>query len=490
MKLQAVRGLVLVAALVGCSGTPAVMNRGDSRGAGGAGVGNAGSGGANGGGGPVIVLPTADGGGPAPSNSAPCEKLSCQQTNCQVGACQQKACASGGKTTLKGKVFDPAGKVPLYNVLVYVPNAPLDPIETGPSCDRCDKPVSGKPVAWALTDTKGGFVMDNVPVGTDIPLVIQVGKWRREVTVPKTEACAETVFEDPQVMRLPRKQSEGNIPKIALATGMADRLECLLRKMGIDDSEFTTETGNGRINFFAGRGGSPSFAPTHNGGATFTPATMFWNDPAAYDRYDLVILSCEGNQYIQDKPLTAREALVAYANKGGRVFASHWHNVWLEDGPAPWSEVATFSGRNVSLPDPYATNVDTSFPKGAALAEWLVNVGASMTSGQLELREAKRTVEAINPMYTRRWIYNASMMPSPVQYFTFNTPAGAEMGKECGRTVFTDIHVSAGDQGGAPFPTGCVTTDLSPQEKALEFMLFDLSSCLQPDDKPQPPVIP
>lgn len=48
--------------------------------------------------------------------------------------------------------------------------------------------------------------------------------------------------------------------------------------------------------------------------------------------------------------------------------------------------------------------------------------------------------------------------------------------------LIADLHVSAGagtasDKPAMPFPLGRVTTDLSPQ-KSLEFMLFDIASCV------------
>ena len=82
--------------------------------------------------------------------------------------------------------------------------------------------------------------------------------------------------------------------------------------------------------------------------------------------------------------------------------------------------------------------------------------------------------------------------PSLVEYYSFNTPVfpgGVPDGSvQCGKVVFSDLHVASGNNPGGTFPGNCVQMGgLTAQEKALEFLLFDLSSCIQNDTKPPPP---
>jgi hypothetical protein len=426
------------------------------------------------------------GGAGGSAQTGVCVNLQCQQDNCTRGACTQTTpCPNGAKTTVSGIVYDPAGKTPLYNVVVYVPNAPLAEIATGASCDTCSSPYSGRPITAALTDANGRFSVEHMPIGDNIPLVIQIGKWRRAVTIPSVAACADTPVAA-SLTHLPRNRSEGHIPKIAIANGGSDALNCLLRKIGVDTGEFTPESGAGRVNQYAGLN-----APATNAdGSSVTSTSTLWGSAASMKAYDIMLMSCEGNDNSGAGAASTgmRQAVKDFADAGGRVFGSHWHNAWVFDGPAPWPTVAKHSSGAHGFDADITVTIETNFPKGKAFADWMLNVGGSTTLGQMVIHGGEHSVDATNAG-AQRWIYgqDASKNTPMVQYFSFNTPVEVAPEQQCGRVVMSDLHVSAGtpsDSGKQPFPNGCVTTELTPQEKALEFMLFDLSSCVMPDDKP------
>src|SRR5262249_4003150 len=163
-------------------------------------------------------------------------------TPCTNLCLKQTTCPAGGTTSVSGTVFAPTNPMrfgtpdPLYNAVVYIPNAAVAPFTTGVSCDRCGANVSGSPLVSVLTGPDGKFKLTNVPAGTNIPLVIQLARWRRQITINPT-ACTDTVLTADQT-RLPRNKMEGDIPHMALVSGDVDALECVLRKMGIDDAEF------------------------------------------------------------------------------------------------------------------------------------------------------------------------------------------------------------------------------------------------------------
>jgi hypothetical protein len=432
-------------------------------------------------------------GGPGSSSGFP-ETGSLQDggpPGCFNLACQQHACTGGGSTDISGTVYDPAGKNPLYNVVVYVPNAPVAPLPSGASCDTCDALYTGSPLVTALTDAAGKFTLKNVPDGPNIPLVIQIGKWRRQIVLPTVAQCTNNAQAD-HSLRLPKNTQEGDIPNIAISTGGSDSLECLLHRIGLDDTEYRGGPGGaGHLHIFGGGpggfGGGPNTSPPGP-----SSASGLWSSKAELAKYDIVLLSCEG----QETTSMNQQALVDYAAAGGRVFASHFHYSWFNSGPYGADNLATWSAGTNDIGDITASIVKTlpsgaPFPKGIALEQWLTNVNA-LSGGKLAISQARHNADVSTMQISSQpWIKAESGAAGATEYFTFNTPVGAPAAMQCGRVVYSDLHVGAasGDYKSLDItvPTGCATADLSPQEKALEFMLFDLSSCVTPDNQPPAP---
>ncbi|MGO9833057.1 MAG: carboxypeptidase regulatory-like domain-containing protein [Polyangiaceae bacterium] len=407
-------------------------------------------------------------------------------------------------TTISGTVYDPANVNPIYNVTVYVPgivrSASLPALPQGVTCNSCSDLYVDPQVATA-TDAIGHFSISDAPYGTSIPLVVQTGKWRMLYTIGSVTQCQDNPQPD-HSLRLPRSHTEGDIPNIAISTGGADTLECLPFRLGVDPGEYVGGAGGqGRIHVFSSPGGA-----TTSGGTSPDPSTTLWDKDTDINQFDVVLLSCEGTETMNMN----QQVLLDYGNAGGRVFASHFQYAWFNMGPfstminpplATWTPGAQPLG-GISANIVAALPGGLAFPDGVAMNTWLGAVGA-LTGGELPIVNAfhNADVSATNTV-SQSWISADwdSSAPGATQYFSFALPVGSPEG-QCGHVVYSELHDSLGpDVGSEPdylgaadggiVPSGCSTHALTPQEKALEFMLFDLSSCSLPNTTvQQPPII-
>jgi hypothetical protein len=412
-----------------------------------------------------------------------CEGIGCSIVDCTAN--------NQSPTTVSGTVYAPNGTLPLYGVTVYVPIHDPGPLPAGVQCDRCVNSLPGGAYAQALTDEAGHFTLYDVPAADNVPVVIQVGKWRRQVVLPSVPACQGTQLPTASTT-LPRDHTEGDMPQIAITTGDADALDCLVRKLGISDREITTDGQSGKVHLYNGNGANQFAASFTGGTGSFSNATTLWGDVDKLSGYDIVLLSCEGGQHPETKPQSAMQALHDYAGRGGRVFMSHWHNIWIggekskpSHGLTDWESIATFDFNAAQNETTQLTFVDETAPKGASFATWLTNVGASPIRDQIQINDPRYTCQSVTAGKAERWVYVDPTRSTPlgktgVQDMLFTTPQDQPVDNRCGKVVFSDMHVSAdsSSKAGTAYPGGCSGQPLSAQEKALAFIFFDIASCV------------
>jgi hypothetical protein len=351
------------------------------------------------------------------------------------------------------------------------------------------------------------------------------------------KACQDNPLPD-KSLTLPGTVSSNdtndNIPDIAVSTGFADSLECLMLRIGVPASEYVAGNAtSGHVHVFSGglAGGiGPNGATVGKPEAHPMPGAPpsdqnLWASQAQLMPYDIVLLSCEGAETYNANP----PVLESYLNAGGRVFSSHFHYAWFAgplasmqgySAPADWgTNLASWStggggGTGTSSGAIGGSIVQTlnlnggPFSKGQTLAQWLALPQVSalgkdgVPASDVSIWQPRFNALVATPNKpSQPWITADPATKAPTMYFSFDTPVnlnppstGPDPGGAapyCGRAVFSDLHVTGNpltsDRGDPP--QGCANTPLSPQEKVLEFMLYDLSSCVVPDTMAPPPPI-
>jgi hypothetical protein len=364
----------------------------------------------------------------------------------------------------------------LPNVLVYVTTGTVAPLPAGVQCLTTSTPTGV--VSYTTTAVDGAFTLGNVPQNATYTLVIQAGKWRRQFSEPVAATPLTGL-----ALHMPSTHLQGDIPKIAIATGSVDALECVFLAMGIDPSEFTDDNGTtgGRIHLYRGDNSPGAEINASTPSETVLMGTP--TDSSLLDSYDMVMFPCQGDAHAQST--TELTNLLNYANAGGRVFATHFSYDRLDPNPPYDSQFPAVANWNINqaypTPDPGIATVNTSFTDGATLAQWLQDVGASTTYGQVKLNTLRHDFNGVIPP-TQTWLtLTDAAAGNPAMQFTFNTPVGAPAANQCGRVLYNEYHVFSASSGGAIFPAECPTsTSVTAQMEMLEFGTYDLSTFVTP----------
>jgi hypothetical protein len=413
--------------------------------------------------------------------------------------------ATAQTTTISGTVYDPrlaAGlpnPLPLPNVLVYASTTAVTPPASGVQCltTTNQTPTGANVINYTSTFTDGTFTLQNIPENSSVTVVIQAGKWQRQFT----ETVGTTALTGLQ-LGMPANHSQGNIPMIAIATGSVDGAECVLRDMGIADSEFTddkqTVNPGGYIHLYKG---SDSPGAEINVSTPSETALMGGTSTTALNAYDMVMFPCQGTAAGQ-ATATGATNLLNFAEAGGRIFATHYSYAWLDPAApydAQFGNVANWTISTETTVNTGVGTVLTNFSDGAILAQWLKNAGSTVagTTNQVDINTLKTDVGSVIAP-AQSWVtlntgsYSGQGSATPVMQMTFNVPFGSPPASQCGRVMYNDYHVINASTGGLIYPKECPSYSatapnnfntaytMTPQEEMLEFALFDLSGIVQP----------
>jgi hypothetical protein len=380
-------------------------------------------------------------------------------------------CPSGQPLpSLSGTVYAPNGTDPLPGALVYVPMGALPPLPPSGTCDAC----ATVPNAFVQTHSgaAGLFAFDRVPAG-NIQVVIQMGRFRRAVSL--MAPCGQAVHLSADQSRLPRSHTEGDVPRVAIATGSVDRMEDVIAKIGLDD-----------VDLYQGKSPAPS-------GNNYPMLDALLMDGARLASYDIVLINCHNSfeRLLMSGPTVGNVA--EFVRAGGRLFVDDLSYEFVE---WPFPAAIDFE------PDPSGNALMSTVPQGALDAAEIGTGGttampsAPVTATVMDddlrtwLSGFPGTLAADGSVSIQGWLHGWAVMhavpPQTKVWVEGNVswtggsgtrPLSVGLdykgidGMGCGRIVFNSYHT-------VPLMSS-PTSPFLPQERILEYLFFQIATCIQ-----------
>ena len=338
----------------------------------------------------------------------------------------------GPKVELSGTTYAPNGTLPLAGVLVYWTTDEPEEIPDGVYCDACVKLPENTSV---ISGSDGRFKL-SVPTGREVYVVTQKGQFRRVRQVTFTED--DDKF-DKKTTTLPgrMKKSDGDtIPKIGVMTEpdstTYDMIQTALKGLGIDQWD------------------------------------DFDNDYGELDNlssYHIMMFPCGSNA---PRNQADKDKVREFTAAGGKVYVSDYAMEWADKVfPEFFEAPMTKDGRETA-------------PKGQfeddGLAAWLASDGVDEDPSNTKFEGVWSSFHGLQSADVPSPENNGNTITVEPKVWASVTSSGYGSGEAsvsysygCGREMASIFHVH-----------GRTPDDLLAQEKALLYMLLEVSSCIEP----------
>jgi hypothetical protein len=399
---------------------------------------------------------------------------------CHGRLCDLPHCAPGTTTEIVGRLFAGNGSDPVPGAIVFVPVADVPELPTAVTCDQCNNLPSA--VTTATTSFDGSFRLRGVPAGT-FPLVARLGRFQRVATITATACIENRVDADPDTgnkgLRLPRKKGElaplDRLPRIAVISGDYDQIECVLKRIGVDELDMY----NGRA------------TGTTNPPAIAEQATLLGDGKRLFS-YDIVVVNCTDNQYQSLLAnATVKQNLESFVASGGRLYVTDWAYDVIEQVPAfspyicfepqsppaaPMCSAGPARPMSADSRDYYSGRSQILDPE---MARWLTQFPGTIDgSSSVEVDYSFVVVSKVGGDSNGKstvWVQGpAKGYGTRPQTVTFDY-------KSCGRVHFSTYNTEPNGNvdDSQRWPSGCKAS-LSAQERLLEYLFFNVAACVGP----------